>query len=135
MRFPVHGGGHLGGVRLDQAEDLSGCFVNPILLVVDPVSSLVYQELLGSRGHSLHRLELEAPEGAALDGRVPFSELDAWLDPQRDGVIVGCEFGEPGGVTELVTGAGGSSGDGQVELSRLRAVWTVAPETRGSDGA
>ncbi len=98
--------------------------------VVVPGFDLVYQELLGSRGHSLHRLELEAPEGAALEGRVPFSELDAWLDPQRDGVIVGCEFGEPGGATELVTGGGGSSGDGQVELSRLRAVWTVAPETR-----
>lgn len=93
--------------------------------VVVPAFELVYQELLGSWGQSLRRLVVEGRS----DGECRFRHLEAQIAAERNEALIACEFEREDGTTSLDVGATGSDGTGRVDLSRLRAVWTVARDS------
>jgi hypothetical protein len=114
-------------VQVYSTENLRAYFLFQSVLI--PGFSAVYGELLAPWGHSFTRL---LADGRGR-GRCSFHALSLRLAESNLGILIGVELDADGGGAELYLGSGPPRDDGRVELSRLRAVWVVAPDPADCD--
>lgn len=114
-------------VQVYSTENLRAYFLFQSVLI--PGFSGVYGELLAPWGHSFARL---LADGRGR-GRCGFQALSLRVADAGLGILIGVELDADGGGAELYLGSGPPRDDGRVDLSRLRAVWVVAPDPADPD--